>query len=59
MLVGEAQDQGREPHVPSAVRLATMIKATLIAFNDANKTENYTVLRGLASPSFREANTRP
>ena len=34
-----------------------MIKTMLIAYNDANLTGNYTVLRDLASPSFREANS--
>ena len=34
-----------------------MIKTTLIAFNDANASGNYTVLRDLASPEFQQTNT--
>jgi hypothetical protein len=34
-----------------------MIKATLLAFNDANATGNYTVLRDLASPEFQQQNS--
>jgi hypothetical protein len=47
----------RTPVVPSAAQLSIMIKTTLIAFNDANLTGNYTVLRDLASPQFQEENT--
>lgn len=43
--------------VPSDQALAIMIKTILIAYNDANLTGNYTVLRDLASPSFRETNS--
>jgi len=50
-------EQQRKLVVPSDQALTIMIKTTLIAFNDANRTGNYSVLRDLASPSFREANT--
>lgn len=43
--------------VPDAAALAMMIKTTLIAFNQANLTGNYTVLRDLASPNFQQTNT--
>ncbi|HEX2840341.1 hypothetical protein [Hyphomicrobium sp.] len=34
-----------------------LIRTTIIAVNQANKTNNYTVLRDLGSPRFREGNT--
>ena len=34
-----------------------LIRSTLLALNDANRTGNYTVLRDLASPAFRERNS--
>ena len=43
--------------VPQDLQLAVMIKTALIAFNNANLTGNYAVLRDLAAPSFREANS--
>jgi hypothetical protein len=43
--------------VPNDLQLLIMIKTTLIAFNDANTTGNYTVLRDLASPDFQRTNT--
>jgi hypothetical protein len=43
--------------VPNNLKLAIMIKTTLIAYNHGNLTGNYTVLRDLAAPSFRKANT--
>jgi hypothetical protein len=54
---GHAEQQQRKLTVPGDQALAIMIKTTLIAFNDANRTGNYSVLRDLAAPSFREANT--
>ena len=34
-----------------------LIRSTLLALNSANETGNYTVLRDLAAPGFRDANT--
>ncbi len=34
-----------------------LIRSTLLAINQANETGNYTVLRDLAAPGFRDANT--
>ena len=34
-----------------------LIRTTLLALHDANETGNYTVLRDLSAPGFREANT--
>jgi hypothetical protein len=42
--------------IPSADIVVILIRSTLLSLNDALRTGNYTVLRDLASPSFREAN---
>lgn len=42
---------------PDAFKLNMMIKSTVVAVNQANKTNNYTVLRDLGSPRFKEANS--
>jgi hypothetical protein len=43
--------------MPSADIIVILIRSTLLSLNDALRTGNYTVLRDLASPSFREANS--
>ena len=43
--------------MPSAENIVVLIRSTLLSLNDALHTGNYTVLRDLASPSFREANS--
>src|SRR5262249_18508819 len=43
--------------VPSDDVLLVLIRASIIALNQANVTGNYTVLRDLAAPSFKEANS--
>jgi hypothetical protein len=45
------------PKIPDDFKLNMMIRSTVIAVNQANKTNNYTVLRDLGSPRFREANS--
>ena len=52
-----AAQQGQRQKIPHDLQLTIMIKATLIAYNHANMTGNYTVLRDLRAPSFRQANT--
>jgi hypothetical protein len=37
--------------------VVTLVRNTLVALNQANLTGNYTVLRDLGAPGFREANT--
>ena len=41
----------------NALIVATLVRTTLVALHQANVTGNYTVLRDLAAPSFREKNT--
>ncbi len=43
--------------IPESARLRLLIYTSLIAINQANVTGNYTVLRDLAAPSFRDANS--
>lgn len=43
--------------VPDRFETAQLVWSTLIALDQANRTGNYSVLRDLGSPSFRDANT--
>ena len=52
-----ARATSSELSVPDDVQLLLMIKTILIAFNQANVTGNYTVLRDLAAPDFQMRNT--
>lgn len=42
--------------MPDPEELLGLIRTTIIALNQANQTGNYTVLRDLAAPDFRNAN---
>ena len=50
-------EEPRKPPTPPPVAVLAMVRSTLVAVDQGNKTGNYTVLRDLASPSFRDANT--
>lgn len=50
-----AQAQTR-PAMPDKAGLARLVGSTLIAIDHANRTGNYSVLRNLGAPGFREAN---
>jgi hypothetical protein len=52
-----AQAAAPEFVIPSAEIIMILIRSTLLSLNDALRTGNYTVLRDLASPSFRENNS--
>src|SRR5438093_710192 len=52
-----AQAAAPEFVIPSAEIIMVLIRSTLLSLNDALRTGNYTVLRDLASPSFRENNS--
>lgn len=43
--------------VPQPAVLLALLRGTLMALNQANITGNYSVLRDLAAPSFRDANS--
>jgi hypothetical protein len=53
----ETQPQVPRLTVPSDDVLLILIRATLIALNQANVTGNYTVLRDLGAPAFKENNS--
>jgi len=44
------------PKVPTAPAVLALVRTTLIGVDHGNKTGNYTVLRDMGAPSFREAN---
>ena len=54
--VTAASAQEKPPPLPDRREAARLVWSTLIALDHANRTGNYTVLRDLAGPSFREAN---
>ena len=43
--------------MPSAEKIVLLVRNSLITLNDALKTGNYTVLRDMGAPGFREANS--
>jgi len=47
----------KKPSVPDDYTLNMMIRSTIIAVSQANRTGNYSVLRDLGSPGFQRANT--
>lgn len=54
--LAHAQKKPADAMPPPAVLLA-LLRGTMIALNQANLTGNYSVLRDLAAPSFRDANS--
>lgn len=50
-----------QPHeqvvMPDAEKIVLLLRATLLTLNDAVQTGNYTVLRDVAAPGFRDANS--
>jgi hypothetical protein len=63
LAVGPAGAQPQSVDGPNAASrenatiVATLIRTTLVALDQANVTGNYTVFRELAAPSFRERNS--
>jgi len=45
------------PSMPSAEKIVVLLRATLLTLNDALRTGNFTVLRDVGAPGFREANS--
>ena len=52
----QAAPQGQGPALPDAYKLNLLIRASIIALNQANQTGNYTVLQDLGAPAFRASN---
>jgi len=48
---------GAMPKMPDQYKLNLLIRTTIIAINQANKTGNYTVVRDLAAPDFQNVNS--
>jgi hypothetical protein len=46
-----------EPALPAIEQVLYLIRSTLLALNDANRSGNYSVLRDLAAPDFQAHNT--
>jgi hypothetical protein len=55
VMIAPAAERG--VRLPDPFRLDMLIRATLIALNQANASGNYTVFRDLASSAFQGANT--
>src|SRR5262249_31129599 len=51
--------QPSQPQVvmPDAEKIVLLLRTTLVTLNDALQTGNFTVLRDVAAPGFREANS--
>lgn len=51
--------QAPQPQVvmPDAEKIVLLLRTTLVTLNDAIQTGNFTVLRDIGAPSFREANS--
>lgn len=48
---------GQQVTMPEANKIVLLLRSTLLTLNDALQTGNYTVLRDMGAPGFREANT--
>jgi hypothetical protein len=53
----EAPASSRATTIPDDYKLNMLIRTTIIAVSQANKTGNYSVLRDLGSPNFQIANS--
>src|SRR5215813_2946497 len=56
----DAKSSPAAPEKPAPVssgQALYLVRSTLLALNDANRTNNYTVLRDLAAPAFQARNT--
>ena len=53
----DARPSAQQVVVPDAERIILLIRTTLLTLNDAVQTGNFTVLRDVAAPGFRETNS--
>ncbi len=51
------QQPSQKVAMPDPDKIVLLVRTTLLTLNDAIQTGNYTVLRDLAAPGFRESNT--
>lgn len=54
---GAPSTPAQAPSLPDSFKLNMMIRSTVIAVNQANQTNNYSVLRDLGSSRFKTANS--
>jgi hypothetical protein len=52
-----APARAQAPAAPDGQGIRILVRTTLVALNHANRTGNYTVLRDLGAPGFRNANS--
>lgn len=59
LLVAAAAETSAQQKVvmPDAEKIVLLVRNTLVTLNNAVQTGNFTVLRDIGAPSFREANT--
>jgi hypothetical protein len=48
---------GNRPAMPDQAKMIILIRTTVLALNEANKTNNYSVLHQLGAPAFQRGNT--
>jgi hypothetical protein len=48
---------GNRPAMPDQAKMMILIRTTVLALNEANKTNNYSVLHQLGAPGFQRGNT--
>ncbi len=56
LLTGGALAQEGQRSIPDAFALIRLVRTTMIAVDQANRTGNYTVLRDLGAPGFSKSN---
>ena len=56
LLTGAALAQEGQRSIPDAFALIRLVRTTMIAVDQANRTGNYTVLRDLGGPGFSKSN---
>lgn len=56
LWLGLALPTTAQTATPDSAEAAQLVWSTLVALDQANRTGNYTVLRDLAAPDFRDAN---
>jgi hypothetical protein len=51
------QSAGNQVVMPDAEKIVLLLRSSLLTLNDALQTGNFTVLRDMGAPGFRDANT--
>lgn len=56
LLLASAPARAQTAAVPDDTGILILVRTSIVALNHANRTGNYTVLRDLGAPGFRQAN---